>query len=102
MNRDILKRGLADVVGGGLACREFVEIVTHYLEGSLSLPNQMRFHMHWGICLGCRRYLRSMRQMIRTLGRLPAEPMAASVRIELIQRFRTRKAVHGQSLYPAQ
>jgi len=102
MNRDIIKRYLADVVGGGLACREFVEIVTGYLEGSLSFPNKMRFHMHWGICLGCRRYLRHMKQTIRTLGRLPTESMAASVRIELIQRFRTWKAAYGQPRYPAQ
>jgi hypothetical protein len=98
---DVIKRDLADAVGGGLACREFVEIVTDYLEGSLSFPNQMRFHMHWGICLGCRRYLRYMKQTIRTLGRLPAEPMAASIQIELIQRFRTRKTAYGQPLYPA-
>lgn len=91
MNRDATKRALIDVISGGLTCRTFVETVTDYLEGTLSWSDWVRFQMHLGVCVGCRRYLRQMKQTVRTLGRLPHESVPIAVRSELMERFRTWK-----------
>lgn len=92
MTRDELKNHVIDYLAGKLTCKEIAEAVTDYLEGSLSVPDWVRFQMHLGMCLGCRRYLRQMRVTIRTLGTLPAEPVPPAVRDELIRRFRSWKS----------
>jgi predicted anti-sigma-YlaC factor YlaD len=71
-----------------LTCQELTELVTDYLEGDLSLGERLRFHLHLGMCRHCRRYLRQMRQVVRTLGALPDEPMPPEVEAELRTRFR--------------
>jgi predicted anti-sigma-YlaC factor YlaD len=89
MTRDDLKNRMIDSLAGKLTCKEVTEALTHYLEGSLSFGERVRFQMHLGMCFGCRRYLRQMKLTIRTLGALPAEPIPPAVRDELIQRFRS-------------
>ena len=86
MTRDDLKNRVIDYLAGKLTCKEVTEAITDYLEGNLSFVEWVRFQMHLGLCLGCRRYLRQMKQTIRTLGTLPAEPIPPTVRDELIQR----------------
>jgi hypothetical protein len=71
-----------------MACKEVVEMVTDYLEGTLSFWNRIRFHLHLGMCLGCRIYLKQIRQTISALGRLPQEPVPPAIREELLRRFR--------------
>ena len=93
MNRDAAKRYLADIIGRRQTCRESVEVVTEYLEGCLPLAGRVRFQLHLCLCVGCRTYMRQMRQTIATLARLPNDPVPAAVRIELIQRFRGWKAL---------
>jgi predicted anti-sigma-YlaC factor YlaD len=92
MTRDELKNQAIDYLAGKVTCKEFTEAVTDYLEGSQSFARWVRFQMHLGMCLGCRTYLRQMRQTIHTLGRLPEEPLPPAVRDELLQRFRTWKS----------
>jgi predicted anti-sigma-YlaC factor YlaD len=92
MHGDDLKRSLADAFNGGITCRVLVETVTDYLEGTLSWSDWVRFQMHLGICLGCRRYLRQMKQTVRALGHLPYEPVPVAIRDDLIARFRTWKS----------
>ena len=91
MNRDATKRALADALAGGMTCRAFVETVTEYLQGTLSWSDWVRVQMHLGVCVGCRRYLRQMKQTVRTLGNLPHEPVPIAVCNALIERFRTWK-----------
>lgn len=91
MNRETIKRGLADALSDGMTCRTFVETVTEYLEGTPSWSDWVRFQMHLSVCLGCRRYLSQMKQTVRTLGHLPHEPVSIAVRNELVERFRTWK-----------
>lgn len=91
MTREDIKVYVLDYLAGRVTCKEFVEIITDYLEGSLSLLNRIRFHLHLGLCLGCRVYLRQTKQTIHTLGRLPDEPVPPAVREQLLQRFRTWK-----------
>ena len=78
-------------LAGNLTCRELTELVTDYLEGRLSFSQRVRFQMHLGLCLDCRAYLRQMKQTIRTLGGLPAEPIPPHIQEELLRRFRNWK-----------
>ncbi len=75
-------------LAGNLTCKEVADLVTDYLEGRLTFMERVRFQMHLGLCLDCRAYLRQMKQMIRTLGKLPAEPIPPEVEEELLRRFR--------------
>jgi anti-sigma factor RsiW len=71
-----------------LTCQQLTEIVTDYLEGRMSFTDRMRFQMHLGMCKHCRAYLRQMKAIVKTLGRLPAEPIPDEVRDELLAQFR--------------
>ncbi len=85
------KHNVTDDMVGKLTCKQLTEVVTDYLEGTLSFWDRLRFHMHLGMCLSCRRYLRQMKYTIHTLGQLPSEPIPPNVREELLSRFRNWK-----------
>ncbi len=74
-----------------MTCQQLTELITDYLEGRLSFWQRLQFHMHLGMCRHCRAYLRQMRATIHTLGQLPAEPIPADVKTELLARLRTIK-----------
>lgn len=74
-----------------LTCKEITELVTDYLEGRMSFMQRVSFHLHLGMCDRCRAYLRQMRMTVKTLGKLPDEPIPAGVRDELLVRFRTMR-----------
>jgi len=95
MMRQELQNHVLKSLAGNLTCTEMVEAVTDYLEGRLSFVDRVRFQMHLGMCVGCRIYLRQMKQTIRTLRRLPAEPIPPQVHDELVLRFRTWKRQSG-------
>lgn len=92
MTREEIKIYVLDYLAGRLTCKEWVEMVTDYLEGSLSLRRRVRFHLHLGLCRGCRHYLQQMRETVRMAKRLPHEQAPFHVRQELIRRFRTMKS----------
>ncbi|MEW6683353.1 MAG: zf-HC2 domain-containing protein [Nitrospirota bacterium] len=87
-----LKDRVIDYMAGKVTCKEFTEAVTDYLEGHMPFITWLRFQMHLGMCLGCRRYLKQMKQTVETLGKLPEQPIPPAVREELFQRFRTWKS----------
>jgi anti-sigma factor RsiW len=74
-----------------LVCREFVELITEYLEGTLPTEERARFDAHLAQCSDCRTYLEQMRQTLRTLGRLTEESMPPHARDELLRVFRNWK-----------
>jgi len=86
-----LKGQLMHLMAGNLSCQELSDLITEYLEGSLTFSEKIRFQIHLGFCSGCRNYLNQMKYTIRTLGKLPPESMPTEVRDELLQRFRTWK-----------
>ncbi len=86
-----VKEKIMDYLAGKLTCKEVTEAVTEYLEGTFTFWEWVRFQMHLGMCVGCRNYLRQMKQTIRTLGKLPSEPIPPDVREELLRRFRNWK-----------
>jgi anti-sigma factor RsiW len=71
-----------------LTCREFVELVTDYLEGRLPARDRERFEDHLAICVGCEAYLDQMRQTVAALGRLPEEELSGEARHALLEAFR--------------
>ncbi|MGH7250293.1 MAG: anti-sigma factor family protein [Nitrospiraceae bacterium] len=95
MTSQELQNHVLKYLAGKLTCAEFVGAVTDYLDGSLSFVDWLRFQMHLGMCLGCRIHLRQMKQTIRTLRRLPDEPIPPQVHDELLRRFRRWKTQAG-------
>jgi len=71
-----------------MTCREVVELMTEYLEGTLSPAQRVRFEEHLAGCDGCTTYLEQMRTTMRVLGRIAEEPMPASMEAELVRAFR--------------
>ncbi len=71
-----------------MSCKELVEIITEYLEGTLPEGERARFEHHLGLCPGCQTYLEKMRQTVRATGRLREDSLPADVRAELLKAFR--------------
>ena len=57
-----------------LVCREFVELVTDYLEGALPEGERLRFEAHLSECDGCSGYLEDMHRLVRSLGEIDLAP----------------------------
>ena len=70
-----------------LACRQMVQLVTDYLEGALSLPDRTRFEQHLLYCDGCTSYLGQMRDVLRTVARIPDVALAADAQQLLLRTF---------------
>jgi len=75
-----------------VTCREFVEILTDYLEGALDAGERAEIERHIVICRGCSNYLEQVHSTIDLLGRIGADqpgeaPTGASLAI-----FRAWKA----------
>ena len=71
-----------------LTCQEVTWLVTDYLEGKLSWKDVLRFQLHIGMCIHCRRYLREMKVTVRTLGMLPRGAIGGEAMNALMERFR--------------
>jgi anti-sigma factor RsiW len=71
-----------------LVCREFVELVTDYLEGGLSARDRARFEAHLDECDGCAGYLEDMRRMVDSMSRLPEPPVDPATHDALLRAFR--------------
>jgi anti-sigma factor RsiW len=80
-----------------LSCQEFVELVTEYLEGTLSPAERARFQAHIEDCDACTIYLEQIRQTIRALGHLSEERIAPSARDRLLAEFRDWKRGMGSA-----
>jgi anti-sigma factor RsiW len=70
-----------------MSCQELVELVTDYVEGSLSWRSRRRFEKHIRACQWCARYVEQMRVTIRTVGRLDADSISPQARDELLAAF---------------
>jgi predicted anti-sigma-YlaC factor YlaD len=71
-----------------LTCQQTTRLVTDYLEGTLSWKDVIRFQLHIGMCMHCRRYLRDMKVTVRTLGMLPRGAVPQATMDALLERFR--------------
>ena len=71
-----------------LVCREFVELVTDYLDGALPDDERARFEVHLAECDGCTAYLQDMRRLVGSLHDLPEPPPDPATREALVRAFR--------------
>lgn len=78
-----------------LTCREVVELVTDYLEARLSGEDRTRFELHLVYCSPCRTYLRQMRQVLETTGKLTEESLPPETKESLLRAFRSWKKGGG-------
>jgi anti-sigma factor RsiW len=71
-----------------ITCREMVELMSDYLDGSLDAPERARFEAHLASCNGCTRALEQLRATVRVTGSLREEPMVDEQRELLRAVFR--------------
>jgi anti-sigma factor RsiW len=67
-----------------LLCREAVELVTDYLEGTLSRSARARLETHLAGCPNCTAYVEQMRATIAAMGRLEPDALTPEARDELV------------------
>jgi anti-sigma factor RsiW len=75
-------------MGRDLTCKELVELVTGYLDGSLRGRRRRRFEAHLAECDGCTAYLRQMAATIRWTGALTEEQVTDEQKTVLLTAFR--------------
>ncbi|HEY4433431.1 MAG TPA: zf-HC2 domain-containing protein [Candidatus Cybelea sp.] len=74
-----------------LVCQEAIELLTEYLDGSLSRRQRRRLEAHLAACPNCSAYLEQMQITIRLTGAIDADalsPDAVDELTELYQRWR--------------
>lgn len=75
-------------MGREMTCKELVELVTGYFEGSLRGRRRRRFEAHLAACDGCTRYVAQLRTTIRATGRLSEDQVTDEQRTVLLAAFR--------------
>lgn len=71
-----------------LVCREFVELVTDYLESALPDDERIRFEAHMAECDGCAGYLEDMQRLLGSLHEVPEPPLDPTTHDALLRAFR--------------
>ena len=71
-----------------LVCQQAVELVTDYLEDTLSRGDRRRFESHLAGCPHCTEYLAQMRVTITLTGSITPEDLTPVMRIEFIDLYR--------------
>jgi anti-sigma factor RsiW len=71
-----------------MACRELVEVVTDYLDGTLPDEDRRRLEEHLAECPYCIDYIEQMRATIEALGTVGEESISVETRHELLEAFR--------------
>jgi len=74
-----------------LTCRELVELVTDYLEGSLSRRDRARFDAHIAACENCTQYVEQFRETIRLTGTLRESDVSPEAEAALLAQFEAWK-----------
>lgn len=74
-----------------MTCKELVELVTDYLEGTLPDEVRIRMERHLSGCDGCTKYIEQMRQTIRLTGQVREETPTSQQLDDLLQLFRDWK-----------
>jgi hypothetical protein len=74
-----------------VTCQQVVELVTDYLEQSLTPHEASLFEQHVNFCDGCDWYLEQMRATIGSVGRITEEDVPQETRTRLLTAFREWK-----------
>jgi len=78
-----------------LTCREFVEVLTDYLDGALEPAERADVERHLVICRGCSNYTEQMRSTLDLLSRLadePADPVQPAPLLAIFRRWQAERA----------
>jgi anti-sigma factor RsiW len=78
-------------MGRDLTCKELVELITGYLDGTLPARHRRRFEAHIATCDRCTAYLAQMEMTIRVTGTLTEEQVTDEQRSVLLAAFRDWK-----------
>jgi anti-sigma factor RsiW len=78
-----------------VVCQQAVELVTDYLEGTLSRADRRRFEAHLAGCPHCTEYLAQMRQTIELTGSVTPDDLPPQVQDEFIALYRQWRADPG-------
>jgi anti-sigma factor RsiW len=79
------------LISEDLTCRELVELVTEYLDGSLTPGDRDRFEQHVILCDGCAFHLDQMRTTIAVTGSLTEDSVTPEAEESLLRVFRDWK-----------
>lgn len=71
-----------------IACQQAVELVTDYLEGSLSRRQRKRLEAHLAACEHCGEYLKQIRATIALTGRVEPDDLPQEARDDLVDLYR--------------
>jgi hypothetical protein len=74
-----------------LTCREFVELVTDYLERVLPTSERLRCEHHLVVCSACARYLDQIRTTIRLAGTLALDDLGEESRANMLVAIQARR-----------
>lgn len=84
-----------------MTCREFVDNVTEYMEGTVPYSDRIGMWLHTLLCDHCRRYLEQMRevsQQLEDLGERERQQGAPEeVREDLVDQFRAERGEQTSS-----
>ena len=71
-----------------LTCKEVVEVVTDYLEGTMPAEQRLLVEEHLAFCDWCQSYLEQLRATIRLTGNLREDDLTPEARDGLLEVFR--------------
>jgi anti-sigma factor RsiW len=75
-----------------MACQQAIELLTEYLEGTLSRRQRRRLEAHLKACPNCTAYLEQIRITIRLTGAVVEEDLSPRARDELTELYRRWRA----------
>jgi len=78
-----------------IVCQEAVELVTDYLEGTLSRRSRRRFEAHLRACPNCSAYLEQIKMTIELTGAIEPEDLTPEAEANLSQLYRRWRAEEG-------
>jgi anti-sigma factor RsiW len=75
-----------------MPCQELVELVTAYLDGSLSADDRERLDAHLKLCDPCVEYIAQFRETIALTGAVNAADLPPETQDDLLKLFRGWRA----------
>lgn len=74
-----------------MQCKELIQLVTEYLEGTIADANREQIETHASECAWCERYIEQTRQVIGALGTLDENAADSEAWQRALASFRSRQ-----------
>jgi anti-sigma factor RsiW len=71
-----------------IVCQEAVELVTEYLEGTLSRRDRRRFEAHLRACANCAAYLEQIKMTVELTGTIEPDDLTPEAQADLTELYR--------------